>query len=404
MPTKLSSWVAFLNIDAETVAALGTLSDFLEPRIDAVLDTFFDRLLQQENAARLFEDPALIVHVKAVQRRHWMEHVFTGNFDETYLNVTRAMGRHHFRLGVDPLFFSSSYGVVLSELTMLITRHFIDQPELLPKILVALNRVVFIDLSVASSVYYDAYIDDVERLAREFNFSLARAGEYREYEGGLHLLRVGHMCRAIALAAGRDRQWADMLRMASPLHDLGKIGVPDSVLMKPGPLDERERALMQRHPQIGAEIIPDHPAPLIRMARRIALTHHERWDGAGYPKGLAGEDIPLEGRITAICDVYDALLSRRPYKRPWSREAAAAYIRENSGAMFDPALVEIFVANLAELERIQDSYAELPADARTGVREGRHRASLWEELIEEPVGFTWMMRPTEISSTVPDPA
>jgi putative two-component system response regulator len=392
--------VALLTIDDDNRAALGALAAFLEPRIDAVIDTFFDRLLRQENAARLFDDPALVAQVKAAQRRHWMEHVFTANFDDTYLQVTCAMGRHHFRLGVDPLFFSSSYGVVLSELTVLVARHFIDQPDLLPKVLMALNRVMFIDLSVTTSVYYDAYIDDIERLTREFNFSLARAGEYRDYEGGLHLVRVGHMCRTIALAAGRDRQWANMLRLASPLHDLGKIGVPDSVLLKPGPLNARERALMQRHPQIGAEIIPDHPAPIIRMARRIALTHHERWDGAGYPEGLAGESIPLEGRITAICDVYDALLSPRPYKRPWSREVAAAYISENSGTMFDPELVEIFVAQLPALERIQDSYAELPDDAS----DIRHHASLWEELVEEPAGFARMMRRPKARSPQPEPA
>lgn len=400
MPAKLADWVALLTLDDDIRAALGRLAGFLEPRIDTVIDTFFHRLMQQENAALLFDDPALVAQVKAAQRRHWMEYVFTGTFDDTYLQVTRAMGRHHFRLGVDPLFFSSSYGVVLSELTVLIAHHFIDQPDLLPKVLVALNRVMFIDLSVTTSVYYDAYIDDIERLTREFNVSLARAGEYRDYEGGRHLVRVGHMCRTIALAAGRDRQWADMLRLASPLHDLGKIGIPDSVLMKPGPLDARERALMQRHPQIGAEIIPDHPAPIIRMARRIALTHHERWDGTGYPEGLAGEDIPLEGRITAICDVYDALLSPRPYKQPWSREVAAAYIRENSGTMFDPALVEIFSAQLPELERIQDSYAELPDDASGP----RHHSSLWEELIGEPGGFALMMRPPKMRSSQPEPS
>jgi putative two-component system response regulator len=134
-----------------------------------------------------------------------------------------------------------------------------------------------------------------------------------------------------------------MLRHASAMHDVGKIGIPDGVLLKPGRLDDDEWALMRSHPQIGAEILEGSRSPLVQLGREIALTHHERWDGGGYPSGLAGEEIPIEGRICAICDVFDALLSERPYKKAWPLQDAIEEIRRGGGHHFDPELVELFL-------------------------------------------------------------
>jgi putative two-component system response regulator len=142
---------------------------------------------------------------------------------------------------------------------------------------------------------------------------------------------------------------AEMLRHASAMHDVGKIGIPDRVLLKPGRLDEAEWEIMRTHPKIGAEILAGSRWPVVQMGETIALAHHERWDGSGYPAGLAGEDIPLVARIVAICDVFDALLSERPYKQPWPVADALAEIRSQAGRHFDPRLVELFLGIAEDL-------------------------------------------------------
>jgi putative two-component system response regulator len=145
---------------------------------------------------------------------------------------------------------------------------------------------------------------------------------------------------------------AELILNASPMHDIGKIGIPDNILSKPGKLDAQERAIMEQHTLIGARIIGEHNTPLLDMARTVALTHHEKWDGTGYPRGIKGENIPLVGRIVAVADVFDALVSKRPYKKAWPAEKAVAVIKEESGKHFDPEVVKVFLANLNEIIKL----------------------------------------------------
>ena len=188
--------------------------------------------------------------------------------------------------------------------------------------------------------------------------ALGMAAEYKDNETGLHVIRMSHFSRIIALEAGFSAEDAEELLHAAPMHDVGKIGIPDAILQKPGKLDADEWAIMQQHPDIGARIIGEHDASMLQMARRIALGHHEKWDGSGYPAGLAGTDIPVEARIIAIADVFDALTSVRPYKRAWSVDEAVALIREQSGKHFDPHLVNCFLARLDEIIEVRDRWAE----------------------------------------------
>lgn len=189
---------------------------------------------------------------------------------------------------------------------------------------------------------------------------LGRAAEYKDNETGLHVIRMSHFSRLIALAAGFGESWADTLLNAAPMHDVGKIGIPDAILQKPGKLDPDEWAVMQTHPEIGAEIIGDDGSNLLDMAREVALNHHEKWDGSGYPKGLKGTDIPVSARIVALADVFDALTSERPYKSAWPIDKATGLIREQTGKHFDPDLVEAFFQCLPAIlevrERWQDQY------------------------------------------------
>jgi HD-GYP domain-containing protein (c-di-GMP phosphodiesterase class II) len=173
---------------------------------------------------------------------------------------------------------------------------------------------------------------------------LGAAVESRDQETGQHISRMSALCYKLALAVGMDERDADLLRHASAMHDIGKIGIPDRILQKPGSLDPEEWEKMKTHTTIGAHILQGSRAPLIQMAETIALTHHERWDGSGYPRGLGGEEIPLAGRIAAVCDVFDALISERPYKGPWPVPDALEEIERLSGSHFDPALVEKFLA------------------------------------------------------------
>lgn len=187
---------------------------------------------------------------------------------------------------------------------------------------------------------------------------LGLAAEYKDNETGLHVIRMSHFARILGIAAGMTEIEADDLLHAAPMHDVGKIGIPDRILQKPGPLDADEWKIMQSHVTIGAEIIGEHAGGMLALARSIALTHHEKYDGSGYPHGLKGDQIPLVGRITAIADVFDALTSERPYKKAWSEGEALNFLHEQKGRHFDPQLVELFAGQMPAIREIRLRWAE----------------------------------------------
>ncbi len=187
---------------------------------------------------------------------------------------------------------------------------------------------------------------------------LGRAAEFKDNETGNHVLRMSHYARLIALAHGLGERASEIIFHTAPMHDIGKIGIPDAILLKPGPLDAEEWKVMHQHPMMGAEIIGKHDNELLESARVIALTHHEKWDGSGYPQGLKGEDIPLEGRIVAIADVFDALVSVRPYKTAFPLDIALQMMEGQIGRHFDPALMKAFTASLPEILQIREIYAD----------------------------------------------
>lgn len=185
---------------------------------------------------------------------------------------------------------------------------------------------------------------------------IGRASEYKDMETGNHIQRVAHYCRVIAKEIGMDNDFIDAVAYAAPLHDIGKIGIPDNVLLKPGKLTDAEFIIMKQHTVIGAEILSNAQGKYLRLGAEIALSHHERWDGTGYPYGIKGEVIPLSGRIVAISDVFDALMSKRPYKEKWKLEDAFAFIEDNSGKMFDPFIVQAFLKNSSIFAGILNNY------------------------------------------------
>ncbi|WP_368759022.1 response regulator [Pseudomonas aeruginosa] len=187
---------------------------------------------------------------------------------------------------------------------------------------------------------------------------LGKAAEYKDNETGLHVIRMSHFASALARAVGYSEDGVDELFHAAPMHDVGKIGIPDAILQKPGKLTEEEWVTMRQHTIIGARIIGDHPSGLLKTAATIALNHHEKWDGSGYPNGLAGEDIPHVARVVALADVFDALTCVRPYKRAWSAEEALDFIIHERGQHFDPELVDAFLGCLSEIFEIQNRWGD----------------------------------------------
>lgn len=213
------------------------------------------------------------------------------------------------------------------------------------------------------------YVAELEKAQRDMRFlqeetiqRLSLAAEFRDDETPRHIQRMSHYSALIADRIGMDPDYCEQIRIASALHDVGKIGVPDHILMKPGPLDADERAIMQRHSEIGHRILAGSAAPVLNLAAEIALTHHERVDGGGYPRGSAGEDIPLEGRIAAIADVFDALTTDKVYRPAVSMSKAIGIMKEERGKHFDATLLDAFLAERGRILGIKERFADLDHD------------------------------------------
>jgi putative two-component system response regulator len=197
-------------------------------------------------------------------------------------------------------------------------------------------------------------LNEVARAHHDALLRLARAAEYRDDDTGVHIVRIGYLSALLAERLGQSPAQAALLRQAAPMHDIGKIGVPDGVLKKPGGFTPEERAVMNLHPRIGAEILGRSRIPLFKLAAEVALSHHERWDGAGYPAGLAGEAIPLSGRIVAVVDFFDALTMDRCYRPAFDDETALSMLLAERGRAFDPHVVDTFMACACELIPLRD--------------------------------------------------
>jgi len=187
---------------------------------------------------------------------------------------------------------------------------------------------------------------------------LGLAGEYRDNETGMHVVRMSQFSALLGAKAGMHKKDSELLLQASPMHDIGKIGIPDNILLKPGKLDHKERGIMNTHVKIGVQILSGNDSPLMKMARTVALHHHEKWDGSGYPAGLKGEEISLEGRVVAICDVFDALTSERPYKEAWPVDKALDFLEDNKGTHFEPILIEKFKTILPQVLDIRNQFSD----------------------------------------------
>jgi putative two-component system response regulator len=200
--------------------------------------------------------------------------------------------------------------------------------------------------------------DKLKTASLDTIYRLSVASDYKDGDTGTHIKRMSRYCAAVARRMGLDKKTISDILYAAPMHDLGKIGIPDKILSKPGKLDPVERDIMKLHTVIGAKILSDSDAELLQLGGIIALSHHEKWDGSGYPNGLEGEAIPIAGRIASIADVFDALTSRRPYKEPFSEEKSLVIIRRWRESYFDPDVVDAFIAITEEILTIKAQYTQ----------------------------------------------
>ncbi|MFT7772759.1 HD-GYP domain-containing protein [Roseateles sp.] len=250
----------------------------------------------------------------------------------------------------------------------------------MPSVDVSTEEMMFSD---AAAAQMERLVQDLGRMYQERNealrevarahhealLRLSLAADFKDDDTGVHIVRIGYLAEALARLLGESEKFSCMLRRAAPMHDIGKIGIPDDVLKKPGAYNAQERAVMNEHPRMGAEILGRSRVPLFRLAAEVALGHHERWDGSGYPGGLAGEEIPLSARIVAVVDYMDALTMDRCYRKAFSDEKALQMLAEQRGAAFDPRLVDLFLAHAPALLALRDrinaqppSFEELSED------------------------------------------
>jgi putative two-component system response regulator len=248
-------------------------------------------------------------------------------------------------------------------------RDFLIKPFKLWELLLRVRNALEIQILYRQTREFNNALEErVEERTRELHASrvdvirrLAAAAEFRDNETGQHIARMSVFAHHLALKVGLSDFEAAKIRDAAPLHDVGKIGIPDAILLKQGKLDAAEWEIMKQHARIGGEILAGGDSPLLELARIIAVTHHEKWDGSGYPNGLKGEDIPIAGRIIAVSDVFDALTSERPYKRAWSVPDAVAFLVENSGKHFDPILVALFQKELPVILEFKERFRDQAA-------------------------------------------
>lgn len=272
------------------------------------------------------------------------------NFDDSF---DQRVGYHSRSMLVVPII--DNMGQVLGVLQLI--NHMVDgQAQAFPEDL--RRPVEALAGQVAIALRNVVLVDKLALSQRETVYRLCRAAETRDNETGNHIKRISHFARKLAETIGENPSYSELVFDASPMHDLGKIGIPDAVLLKPGRLTDNERIIMNTHAQLGYEMLTGSDSALLEMGANIALTHHERWDGAGYPSGTKGNLIPLEGRITALVDVFDALSSPRVYKPAWPLERVIDYCNEQRNQHFDGSLVEAMIDNLDDFLVIRDEYAD----------------------------------------------
>jgi response regulator RpfG family c-di-GMP phosphodiesterase len=320
---------------------------------------FYDYLMTIEETRKIIlSRPDLLEQLKLTQS-HYIKQLFGLTYDDKYFINRVIVGFAHYIYKISPSIYIGSYGyynaLITSAVINCCKKNGISAEESIG-ILNSVQKLLSIDITLAIESYYQKSIDDVYKMEQDSLGRLMVLAEYRDEDTGNHILRMSHYARIIAKELGMDNIFQEDILNAAPMHDIGKVGIPDNILLKPGRLAKEEFEIMKSHAEIGHNILKDSESATLKEGAAIALSHHENFDGSGYPNGLTGEKIPLTGRISKIADVFDALINKRIYKPAYTLEETVRIMKDEmkSGKSFDPDCFNAFLKGIDEILDVRE--------------------------------------------------
>lgn len=336
------------------VSNISKIKNCMENAAEDIASSFYDYLMTIEETKKIIlSEPNLLGLLKLTQS-HYIKSLFSLNYDEKYFKNRIMVGFAHYIHKISPTIYIGSYGyfntLITSAIINCCKKKGLSHEELI-RILNSVQKIISIDITLAIESYYQKSIDDIYRMEQDSLNQLIVIAEYRDEDTGRHISRMSNYAAIIAKKLGMDSVFQENILNAAPMHDIGKVGIPDNILLKPGRLTEKEFEIMKSHAEIGYNILKDSKSPVLKEGAVIALSHHENFDGSGYPKGLTGEKIPLTGRISKIADVFDALINKRIYKPAYTLEETVRIMKDEMkpGKSFDPDCFNAFLNGLDEI-------------------------------------------------------
>jgi response regulator RpfG family c-di-GMP phosphodiesterase len=343
-----------INFSEADLQGLAKIKDCIDEIALDIASDFYDYLMTIEETRKIIlSRPDLLEQLKLTQC-HYIRQLFGLTYDEKYFINRVIVGFAHYIYKISPSVYIGSYGyyntLITSAVINCCKKNGISAEESV-LILNSVQKLLSLDITLAIESYYQKSIDDVYKLEQDSLGRLIVLAEYRDEDTGRHISRMSHYARIIAKELGMDKVFQEKILNAAPMHDIGKVGISDNILLKPGRLTKDEFEIMKTHVEIGYNILKDSESAILKEGAVISLSHHENFDGSGYPKGLTGDKIPIAGRICKIADVFDALINKRIYKLAYTLEETIAIMKDEMqpGKSFDPDCFNAFLKGMEEI-------------------------------------------------------
>ncbi|MCL6120296.1 MAG: protoglobin domain-containing protein [Deltaproteobacteria bacterium] len=336
------------------IDGIGKIKGCIENISLKIASDFYEYLLNIEETAKIINSRPDLLDQLILTQSHYINQLFGIEYDENYFINRVIVGFAHYVYKISPSVYIGSYGYYNTLITDAVIKcckeNGIDSEESV-SILNSVQKMLSIDITLAIESYYQKTIDDVYKMEHDSLNRLMVLAEYRDEDTGNHIARMSHFAAVIAKELGMDGVYRENILNSAPMHDIGKVGIPDNILLKPGRLDKDEFEIMKSHTVIGYNILKDSESNTLKEGAAIALSHHENYDGSGYPNGLKGDSIPLSGRITKVADVFDALINKRIYKPAYTLKETLRIMKDEMkpGAAFDPDCFDAFLKGLDEI-------------------------------------------------------
>lgn len=350
-------WLKYLSITKGDKKNIQTMKEDFAAHIDEFIADFCEHLLRQKETSAILMETDVIKRLKPALKEYFIQ-LLKGTYGKNYFNERLKASYAHERMGVGPGWYIGAYSRCFRFMIDRVFEKYPHKPEEAKNAVTAFTKVFFLDMSIGMEAYVYKTHDRLKTAELETVYRLSRAAEYRDDVTGNHIMRIGHYSAVVARNIGMKGDEVEDIFAAAPMHDVGKIGVPDSILLKPGKLAPEEFEKIKTHTIIGGLILSTSESRLLQKAQEIALSHHERYDGTGYPHGLHSDEIPLSGKIIGMVDVFDALTSQRPYKPPFSNEEALNEIKKGTDRHFDPEVSDAFFRGIDEILEIQKRFQD----------------------------------------------